>query len=80
MSNESITTLVDGVLALAIIASSAVLLALSKIDGTTALALFGVAITMAGGSAKALLALRVPVPSQTVIAPAVAQTTTTTTT
>lgn len=57
-------TVVDAVIALAVIAASTVLLALHDISESTSLALYGVAITLIGGSGKALLALRTPPPSQ----------------
>ena len=56
--------IVDGVIALALIAATTVLLALHDLSETTALALFGVAVTLIGGSAKALLALKVPAPRE----------------
>lgn len=65
MSSTTLATVIDGVLALAIVAAGTVLLALHDVDGTTALALFGVAVTLVGGSAKAVLALRVPPPEPT---------------
>ncbi len=57
-------TVVDAVIALAVIAASTVLLALHDISESTALALYGVSITLIGGSGKALLALRVPASTQ----------------
>lgn len=59
MKATTLSVIVDGVLALAIIAAGTVLLALHDLSESTALALFGVAITLVGGSAKALLALKV---------------------
>ena len=64
MSSATLASIIDGVIALALIAATTVLLALHDLSETTSLALYGVAITLVGGSAKALLALRVPAPSQ----------------
>lgn len=66
MTQQLLGTIVDGVIALAIIAAVAVLLALHDISEPTAIALFGVAVTLIGGSAKALLALHVPTTSRPV--------------
>lgn len=60
MTDAPIALLVDGLIALAIIAATAVLLALHDLSESTAIALFGVAVTLIGGNTKALLALRVP--------------------
>ena len=62
-----VATVIDGVIALAIVAAATTLLALERIDAQTALALFGVAVVLVGGSAKALLALHVPAPAQAVV-------------
>lgn len=62
MTDARLAVLVDGVLALAIVAAATLTLVLDKIDAQTALALFGVAVALIGGSAKALLALHVPTP------------------
>ena len=64
MSSATLASIIDGVIALALIAATTVLLALHDLSETTSLALYGVAITLVGGSAKALLALRVPAPAQ----------------
>lgn len=71
MKSTTLATIVDGVIALAIVAAATVLLALHDLSEPTALALFGVGITLVGGSAKALLALRVPAPAQPVAQPVV---------
>lgn len=70
MKASTLATVIDGAVALAIIASSTVLIALDKIDAPTALSLMGVAVVLVGGSAKALLALHVPAPTQAVSPPA----------
>lgn len=62
MAATTLATIIDGLIALALIAATTVLLALHDLSETTALALFGVAVTLIGGSAKALLALKVPAP------------------
>ena len=64
MKDTSLAAIIDGVIALALIAATTVLLALHDLSETTALALYGVAITLVGGSAKTILALRVPAPAQ----------------
>ena len=64
MTSTTLATLVDGIIAVSLIAAATVLLALDKLSEPTALAVYGVAITLVGGSAKALLALRVPTASQ----------------
>lgn len=66
MTSTTLSTVIDGGVALVVIAASTVLLALHDISEPTALAIFGVGITLVGGSAKALLALKVPAPTQTV--------------
>ena len=76
MAPTTLSALVDGVLALALVIGATVLLALAKLDTTTGVLIYGVAITLVGGSAKALLALAVPVPSAAP-APATAPVTTT---
>lgn len=64
MTEQRFGTLIDGIVALAIIASATVLLALHDLSEPTAIALYGVAVTLIGGSAKALLALHVPAPAR----------------
>ena len=68
MKDTSLAAIIDGVIALALIAATTVLLALHDLSETTALALYGVSITLVGGSAKTILALRVPAPVQPVAA------------
>lgn len=67
MPSTRLAVVIDGILALAIVAAATVLLALHDISESTALALFGVSVTLIGGSAKALLALKVPAPTQPVV-------------
>lgn len=69
MRATTLAVLVDGMIALALIAAATVLLALHDISETTAVLIYGVAVTLIGGSAKALLALRVPAPVQAVTPP-----------
>ena len=66
MQSTTLATIIDGLIALALIAAGTILLALHDLSESTSLAVFGVAITLVGGSAKALLALRVPAPVQVV--------------
>jgi hypothetical protein len=60
MKATTLSVIVDAVIAVSVIASVTVLLALHDLSESTAIALFGVAVTLVGGSAKALLALKVP--------------------
>lgn len=60
MSTSTLVTVTHGVVSLAIATAATVLLALHDIDATTALALFGAAIALVGGTTSTLLALRVP--------------------
>lgn len=64
MSPTTLVTLIHGVVAVSIVASATVLLALEHIDSTTALALYGAALALVGGTTNTLLALRVPAPGQ----------------
>jgi hypothetical protein len=64
MNATTLLTVTHGTIALAIIASVTVLLALHDLTESTALALYGVAITLVGGTASALLALKVPAPTE----------------
>lgn len=63
MSPTVLVTLVHGVVAVSIVAAATVLLALHDVDSTTALALYGAALALVGGTTNTLLALRVPVNS-----------------
>lgn len=63
MSTSTLVTVTHGAVSLAISTAATVLLALHDIDATTALALFGAAIALVGGTTSTLLALRVPAPS-----------------
>lgn len=69
MKSTTLATIVDGVIALAIVTAATVLLALHDLSESTAITLIGVGVVLVGGSAKALLALKVPAPAQTVAAP-----------
>ena len=64
MSSTTLVTLVHGIVAVAIVAAATVLLALHDVDSTTALALYGAALALVGGTTNTLLALRVPTTSQ----------------
>lgn len=60
MTPTTLVTVIHGVVAVAIVASATVLLALHDVDSTTALALYGAALALVGGATNTLLALRVP--------------------
>lgn len=60
MQSSTLITLIHGVVALAIVAAATVLLTLHDVDATTALALFGAALALVGGTTSTLLALKVP--------------------
>ena len=60
MSTSTLVTVTHGVLAVALTSAATVLVALHDIDATTALALYGAAIALVGGTTSTLLALRVP--------------------
>lgn len=62
MSATTLVTAIHGTVALAIVAAATTLLALHDVDSTTALALYGAAIALVGGTTNTLLALRVPPP------------------
>ena len=64
MPSTTTATIIDGVIALALIAAVTVLLALHDLSESTAISLYGVSVVLVGGSAKAALALRVPSPAQ----------------
>lgn len=64
MSSTTLVTLIHGVVAVAIIAAATTLLALSKIDGTTAMALYTAALAATGAGTSTALALKVPAPGQ----------------
>jgi hypothetical protein len=60
MSSGTLVTVIHGIVALAIIAASTVLLALHDIDSTTAMALYTAGLGVVGGAASTALALKVP--------------------
>ena len=64
MASETLVTLIHGVVAVAIIAAATVLLCLSKIDGTTAMALYTAALAAVGAGTSTALALKVPTSTQ----------------
>lgn len=65
MTLTTLVTIIHGAVSLAIIAAATVLLCLHDVDSTTALALYGAALALVGGTTNTLLALRVPSPSAT---------------
>ena len=60
MNGTTLATITHGVIGLALVAAATVLLAMSKIDSTTAMALYTAAVGLIGGSASTALALKVP--------------------
>ena len=60
MSSTTLATVIHGIMGLAIVAAATTLLALGKLDSTTAMALYAGAIGLVGGSAATSLALKVP--------------------
>lgn len=60
MSTTTLVTVIHGVVAVAIITAATVLLAMSKIDGTTAMALYTAALAAVGAGTSTALALKVP--------------------
>lgn len=60
MSSTTLATISHLIIGVALIAAATTLLALNKIDGTTAMALYAGAIGLVGGSASTALALKVP--------------------
>ena len=64
MTPTTLVTLGHLTVALAIVAAATVLLALHDIDATTALALYGAALALVGGTTNTLLALKVPADQQ----------------
>lgn len=68
MNSTTLSTLVDGVIGLAVIAGGIVLLALGKIDAQTGVAVIGAGVLAAKGATSSALALKVPAPTQAVTA------------
>lgn len=64
MTSETVVTVIHGVVAVAIIAASTVLLCLDKIDGTTGMALYTAALAAVGAGTSTALALKVPARGQ----------------
>ena len=60
MTTETLTWVIHGIVAVAIIAAATVLLALHDIDGTTAMALYTAALAAVGAGTSTALALKVP--------------------
>lgn len=71
MNGSVLALLVDGAVAIAIIAGGVVLAALGKIDGETTIAVFGIGVTLITGAGKATLALYTPAPQHVDQPPAV---------
>jgi ABC-type nickel/cobalt efflux system permease component RcnA len=60
MSSTTLVTIIHGVVAVSIIAAATTLLALSKIDATTAMALYTASLGVVGAATGTMLALKVP--------------------
>lgn len=60
MSSTTLVTVIHGVVAVAIITASTVLLALHDIDSTTAMALYTAGLGVIGAATGTALALKVP--------------------
>jgi len=60
MPTTTLVTVIHGIVALAIIAASTVLLALHDIDGETSMALYTAALAAVGAGTSTALALKVP--------------------
>jgi hypothetical protein len=71
MSSTTLSTVIDGAIGLAVIIGGIILVALSKIDAQTGIAVIGAGVLAAKGATSAALALKVPTPAQTVTTPAV---------
>jgi hypothetical protein len=65
MSTTTLATTADALIAVVLIAAVTVLLALHDLSEATAIALFSTAVTLIGGTTKAIIALKVPTPSET---------------
>lgn len=63
MNGTTLVTVIHGVVALAIIAASTILLALHDIDGETAMALYTAGLAAVGAGTSTALALKVPADS-----------------
>lgn len=63
MNSTTLVTVIHGVVAVAIIAAATTLLALDKIDGTTAMALYTASLAAVGAGTSTALALKVPTTS-----------------
>jgi hypothetical protein len=70
MKSTTLAVIIGGITGLALIAAATVLLALHDLSESTAIALYTAAGALVTGDAKALLALKVPAPPQTVVPPA----------
>ena len=69
MHTTTLVTVIHGVVAVALIAASTVLLALGHISEATGMALFIAALAAVGAGTSTALALKVPAPAQTVPPP-----------
>ena len=64
MSSEGLVTVIHGIVAVALISATTVLLAMEKIDGTTGMALYTAALAVVGAGTSTALALKVPTKTQ----------------
>lgn len=62
MNSATLATIIHGIMGLALVVAATVLLCLSKVDSTTAMALYTAAVGLIGASANTALALKVPAP------------------
>lgn len=60
MSSTTLSTLIDGVTGLAVIAAGVILLALGKVDSTTGVTVIGAGVLATKGATSSALALKVP--------------------
>lgn len=60
MNSTTLSTLIDGVVGLAVIAAGVVLVALGKVDGTSGVSIIGAGILATKGATSSALALKVP--------------------
>ena len=67
MTNVNLNIIMDGTIGLAIIVAGIILLALSKVDAQTGIAIIAAGAAYAKGTTQSVLALKVPAPPQQVV-------------
>ena len=60
MSGTTLSTIIDGVIGLAVVAAGVILTALGKVDSTTGVTVIGAGILATKGATSSVLALKVP--------------------